>query len=1204
MPLPGSATTLPVRVTTSLHNKHWFPLSEKEMREAAIDTALEGISGSGLLSFVGTEQADRLDLKVTLVEPAQVAKLTIQLDSAGNPSAVATASTSLEGLDYGGIYYAFEHIGREAAARMNAKLAALAKTLSEKERQAHEMKQAAARKAPPPAADPAPRLPAKEPPSRAKPLSSPSAKGCADESLAKLSSKDLSALPVKSIYQVGQRLKEARCYFDAMVAFQLVANRQEGDAGHFPKLAEQEIAYGLPMFEARQLSLDVSRLIRDKSNTSNDLTAHLNRIEQLYRQVLVENEGDLEHTTTAQRELDQHHHMRRALKESFFASALSDAVNASHVLSMELGERYELPRNGEQIASRFEKVLAPFEILDYRANHQQKEAYLYLRHRRWGFVLELQIDRDFRVHVTPDEVSWPPKASRGERGSGHPGTPTTTGKIDEACLLLVKALKAGSEPVKVLGEAAKSRSPQCVRALAAEMDQPGVVAAEVLSGVGKWTGAESYAPVIKALLATGIDFSDRKSPVHSMLFGLVEQQEPEMLEHALALGAWADVENFEKATPLILAARLGEQKAIELLLKHGADVNHTNKRRKGPLWFAVVEELPSTAELLLAHGADPDARDDYMLTPYLLACKKQKQPMLKLLANASKEAKTLQPFCNYESIAAGEALYHPSNWSLKDVKRILARKPLLDLRPAGGKTALHAAISRGDKEVAGLLLAAGADATTVTWDGETPLHSAVRQGDVPLVGRLLARGASIEVQTQFGETPFSAAKGTEMLSLLVDKGGKPSEHSLTRALFNAIKWDGHDHLAWLLEYGAPLGACGSDEYGVLGWALRWKNRPAYDLLLKRGADIHEPCPGTGNLLVRALQWRGTGGVVAPKGSKEERIGLAMDLIARGADLNRTAGAPTRTPMSKAVSNRDGPIIDLLLERGVDLNVPLSDGYSPLLGAMVLRDGALMRRLLEHGADPNLDSKQRDTPLTLAIKNGMASEAALLLKHGAKANVSDSEGKTALGLAFTNPSLSLRLLQHGASPHTGKGALPLSVALRNYDRGEEWRELFRALLERGALPVRREGVYPLHDAVSRGQCTAAELLIRFGADPAQIDEKGRSVFELAKQSGCSAALVARGEPRLPPVSRPSFDCGKAANYVEKEICSSEKLAVLDVALAEAYQQRLNETAAADRSDFKSDQIAFIRTRNAQCRSATCIEELTRERLARLRGPAGP
>jgi uncharacterized protein len=58
-----------------------------------------------------------------------------------------------------------------------------------------------------------------------------------------------------------------------------------------------------------------------------------------------------------------------------------------------------------------------------------------------------------------------------------------------------------------------------------------------------------------------------------------------------------------------IAARMGKNNMIELLLKHGADVNY-NKNRRAPLYEALFAQKLDTVRLLIAKGADVDAGDE------------------------------------------------------------------------------------------------------------------------------------------------------------------------------------------------------------------------------------------------------------------------------------------------------------------------------------------------------------------------------------------------------------------------------------------------------------------------------------------------------------------------------------------------------------------------------------------------------------------
>jgi ankyrin repeat protein len=62
-------------------------------------------------------------------------------------------------------------------------------------------------------------------------------------------------------------------------------------------------------------------------------------------------------------------------------------------------------------------------------------------------------------------------------------------------------------------------------------------------------------------------------------------------------------------TPLIAAARVGFNDAIEWLLGLGAKVNAANRMGETPLIVAVQQRNVPTVRLLLSHGADPDKTD-------------------------------------------------------------------------------------------------------------------------------------------------------------------------------------------------------------------------------------------------------------------------------------------------------------------------------------------------------------------------------------------------------------------------------------------------------------------------------------------------------------------------------------------------------------------------------------------------------------------
>ena len=96
-------------------------------------------------------------------------------------------------------------------------------------------------------------------------------------------------------------------------------------------------------------------------------------------------------------------------------------------------------------------------------------------------------------------------------------------------------------------------------------------------------------------------------------------------------------------------------------------------------------------------------------------------------------------------------------------------------------------------------------------------------------------------------------------------------------------------------------------------------------------------------------------------------------------------------------------IRLLIEKGVDLNIPSQTGVTTLLIATGFRP-EFVQMLLEHGANPSpapILVGTKLTPLLLALQYERDAISKLLLQYGADVHVQDSEGKGPLDYAKTD-----------------------------------------------------------------------------------------------------------------------------------------------------------------------------------------------------------
>lgn len=293
--VPVLAKPFAVKTDISIRHGNWYPLPVKDMKAAATDTALATISKGSIFRIVdgATANADtgHLHLEISLIGPAETAKLTMTLNLKDKPTYISTSSISVHGLDYQGIYNAFEHIGRTAAERLNDKIQALV-------------------------LEPQPILNGKTP-------------FATDNNQPQKNNPAL-----KSIYDRAQQLKHQYRYQQARVLFEKVAVASGPGTAHLNMLARDELRYGLPIFEVKQWAISMG----DGRNSPADIQNSFRNAENLLRQILAENNDNFQRTQEAQRFLDDLAVSRNAIKKALHAVAL----NRVHLVRRMLGNNIML----------------------------------------------------------------------------------------------------------------------------------------------------------------------------------------------------------------------------------------------------------------------------------------------------------------------------------------------------------------------------------------------------------------------------------------------------------------------------------------------------------------------------------------------------------------------------------------------------------------------------------------------------------------------------------------------------------------------------------------------------------------------------------------------------------------------------------------------------------------------------------------------
>jgi hypothetical protein len=120
---------------------------------------------------------------------------------------------------------------------------------------------------------------------------------------------------------------------------------------------------------------------------------------------------------------------------------------------------------------------------------------------------------------------------------------------------------------------------------------------------------------------------------------------------------------------------------------------------------------------------------------------------------------------------------------IKKVEEAITVGADVNARDRRGHTLLHIAVERGNKEIAELLIAKGADVNpknaNIEFDGATyevngaPLNAAAERGNKEIAELLIAKGADVNPKTVIGGTPLYNAAGhghKAVVELLIAKG--------------------------------------------------------------------------------------------------------------------------------------------------------------------------------------------------------------------------------------------------------------------------------------------------------------------------------------------------------------------------------------------------------------------------------------------------
>jgi ankyrin repeat protein len=325
------------------------------------------------------------------------------------------------------------------------------------------------------------------------------------------------------------------------------------------------------------------------------------------------------------------------------------------------------------------------------------------------------------------------------------------------------------------------------------------------------------------------------------------------------------------------------------------------------------------------------------------------------------------------------------------VRKLVQQGVSVNIAQGDGMTALHWAASKGNAEMASLLLRARANVNAVTRIGAyTPLHVASEVGSAPVVQALLKAGADPKAATTTGVTPLhlaAMAGSVGAITALVDAGAdvnaKEPQWGQTPLMLAAAQGRVEAIKTLLAKRADPAATAKVVDLMARAaedrLAKQRRNQALAALRTQQGADSqpswHPNATQVQEAVRAALQVERQAGTVAQAPAEEQTqpTGTSNGGDEDVAGYTEMVGSQGGlTALLLAVREGHTAVVRALLDGGANINQPTpADKTSPLLLACINGHYDLAKLLLERGADVNAASDAGATPLYAIINKEWA-----------------------------------------------------------------------------------------------------------------------------------------------------------------------------------------------------------------------------------------
>ena len=483
--------------------------------------------------------------------------------------------------------------------------------------------------------------------------------------------------------------------------------------------------------------------------------------------------------------------------------------------------------------------------------------------------------------------------------------------------------------------------------------------------------------------------------------------------------------------------------------------------------------------------------------PLHTAVKKEAKDVVNLLINSGSDVNAVN------KKGCSPLMYAVETGSLEIVKRLMVEGAAVNARDHDNQTPLHYAAKNGNYGIAKYLLKNGADINAGFEPDDwywSPIHEAAAHGSTSVIELFVQNDAQIcccygsteemllsaifakeKESKSEGKTPFYIAlsrgnsEAAQIIYKLTPKGDKTKYHN-TKHISGAIVGGLCDYITFLIDKSANLP---TDIY-IPSEAVKDSNLEAIKLAGKHFS----------------LQFR------IPELYEIRSPQLISCVLDNCMDIDKK-DSQGDSYLHHVVARNNSAFVELLLNRGADVNVINNNGLTPLY---CVQTYAVAKLLLEHNANMEVKKHNGATPLFYLAEKGLYEVVELLVQQGANTKNISNTGNTILHNAVLGgKKVLVQLLcqkgNHSSAPNK-IGRTPLHFASRKGFLG-----ITQTLLSWGANieAFDYNGATPLHTAASYDNLSVVKYLIAMGASTETTSYHGFTPFMIACRDGAEECV---------------------------------------------------------------------------------------------------